>query len=239
MVVRGGECGSSTQAALPTKPNRKLESTRPVRRRFPCERNDSLQTSKCSDDGRLPTVSEEQEDKWRSKNRNHLTMSSRLSSDDGYYTGSTGSGSGNNISDIESMIEERLGSMTQAWERPNHSLAAQTRRNDMENKLIAWKEARIMKLMNKLRKEAEAIDEWEKKQITKAKMDMKEFEIKLEKRRSKAMGKMQGKIRMTQKKAEKKKLKEQAAAAKKIATVNKSFNKISSTGKLPWMLVFL
>ncbi|KAG1354456.1 hypothetical protein COCNU_07G005680 [Cocos nucifera] len=63
--------------------------------------------------------------------------------------------------------------------------------------------------------------------------------MKLEKRRSKAMGKMQRKLRMTQKKAEKKRLKEQAAAAKKIATVNKAFGKISSTGKLPWMLAFL
>ncbi|XP_038976494.1 uncharacterized protein LOC103716556 isoform X1 [Phoenix dactylifera] len=238
MAIRGGE-GSSIQAPAP-KPNHKLKSIRTVRRRFPRERNDSLETSKCSDDGRLPTVSEEQEDRGHSKNRNHLTMSSRLSSgDDGYYTGSSGSGSGDNNSDMESMIEERLASMTQAWERPYHGLAAQTRRNGMEDKLMAWKEARTMKLMNKLRKEAEAIDEWEKKQITRAKMDMKEFEIKLDKRRSRAMEKMQRKIRTTQKKAEKKKLKEQAAAAKKIATVNKAFDKISSTGKLPWMLVFV
>lgn len=77
MVV--GVEGSSIQA-LPTKPNHKLKSTRTVRRRFPCERDDSLETSKCSDDRRLPTVIEEQEDKWRSKNGNHLTTSSRLSS---------------------------------------------------------------------------------------------------------------------------------------------------------------
>lgn len=67
--------------------------------------------------------------------------------DDGYCTGSAGSG--NNNSDIESVIEERLGSITRAWERPYHSFAVQTRRNGVEDKLIAWKEARTMKLMNK------------------------------------------------------------------------------------------
>lgn len=76
MVV--GSEGSSIQA-LPLKPDHRLKSTRTVRHRFPWERN-SLETSKCIDDGRLPTVSEEQADGWRSKQPSHLTMSPRLSS---------------------------------------------------------------------------------------------------------------------------------------------------------------
>ncbi|XP_072987727.1 uncharacterized protein [Typha latifolia] len=189
------------------------------------------------DDGRrLSIISEEKDERVHTKNWRTATMSPRLSSDGDYYLGGSGSASVNdNSGDDTSVVTDRLRSSSARF----HSFVAQERRSEMEAKLIAWKEAQMLNHINKLRKQEVAIEEWERKQIGKAKQSMKLIETKLEKERTKAMNKMQRKILITQKKAEKKKLKEHAAATQKISKVIAAFEKISRTGKLPWKLVLV
>nr|CAD1818750.1 unnamed protein product [Ananas comosus var. bracteatus] len=152
-----------------------------------------------------------------------------------YYTGSSGGGGSK---------YENLGSESSTRWRPGGSrrcrcFSARSIRSKVEAKLLAWKEARISKLMNKLRKKEAAINEWEQQQITKAKQDMKELEMKLEKRRTMAMQEMQWRIMIAHEKATKKKMEEQATAAMKISNVDRTFEDISNNKKLPWRLFFL
>ncbi|XP_072955582.1 uncharacterized protein [Typha angustifolia] len=223
----------SNQACTPNA-NHTATSANP--RRFSRDPVDSSEVINHDDGRRLPIVSEEQDERVHTKNWHAATMSPRLSSDGDYYLGGSGSASVNdNSGDDTSAVTDRLRPSSARF----HSFVSQERRSEMEAKLIAWKEAQMLNHINKLRKQEVAIEEWERKQIGKAKQSMKLIETKLEKERTKAMNKMQRKILITQKKAEKKKLKEHAAATQKISKVIAAFEKISRTGKLPWKLVLV
>ncbi|GJN21755.1 hypothetical protein PR202_gb09268 [Eleusine coracana subsp. coracana] len=97
----------------------------------------------------------------------------------------------------------------------------------------------LMFLNYRLKKKEADIDDWQKNEVAKARQKIRKTEMKLEKKRARAGMKLQKKIQHAQRKADKKKVKEQAATANQIASVERALGKMSRTGKLPWSLAFL
>ncbi|KAF3340203.1 Remorin, C-terminal region [Carex littledalei] len=117
-----------------------------------------------------------------------------------------------------------------------HSTLARSRGGQIEAQLKALKEERNMKLLTRLRKQEQAIEDWERKQIIKAKEKMRQTELKLELERRTALEKAKKDIEKAQKKAEKRKFQEQNETAKKITRSYKAIENISCVGKLLWKL---
>ncbi|KAL6007820.1 hypothetical protein ACLOJK_033322 [Asimina triloba] len=150
---------------------------------------------------------------------------------DSQYTRSNYSEFGD--SDIESSIRSFLPSQARAGD----SLMAAVERNEKEAMLLAWKEAAMLKLMNRLKKKEAEISDWEHKKALKYKTEMKHFEQrKMQEKREKAYLKMEQKIRKTEKEAEEKKVKETETVTRKISKTTNAADRISCGGKLQWML---
>ncbi|CAA6666796.1 unnamed protein product [Spirodela intermedia] len=148
--------------------------------------------------------------------------------------------SGDENSDMESAIDDHLQWATRRSRGPVYSPASGNEMNKIEARLEQWTEARTLQLLRKLKKKEDEIVEWENLETMKARMRMREFEVKLEDKWDKAMEKMQRSILSAQKKAEKKKLKERASADRKVMEVVGAVEKRGgSTGKLPCKLICL
>lgn len=111
--------------------------------------------------------------------------------------------------------------------------------NFVHAKLVAWKDAQVAKLIEKLKRKEADVDDWQRNKVAKARQKMRNTELELEKKRAEAGEKMQKAIKRAQRKADKKKVREQAATANQIAGVERALVKMSRTGKLPWSLAFL
>ncbi|KAM0864319.1 hypothetical protein ACQ4PT_044008 [Festuca glaucescens] len=190
---------------------------------------------------RLPKVSEEEDEAMDQKDWQADTVSSRISSArdwnfdaQGAYEGSNHGGHAFDLSDGENCPVA-----VQRMERRVRGSAVKPKENFVHAKLVAWKDAQISKLIDKLKIKESNIDVWQKNKIARAREKMTNNEMKLEKKRAEAVEKMQKAIRKAQRKADKKKVKEQAATANQIAGVEKALEKMSRTGKLPWSLAFL
>uniref|UniRef100_A0A0E0CPB9 Remorin C-terminal domain-containing protein n=1 Tax=Oryza meridionalis TaxID=40149 RepID=A0A0E0CPB9_9ORYZ len=219
--------------ATPARSMRRARSSHNYRRR--------LGAMDAINEWRLPKVSEEEDEAVDQTDWQADTLSSRTSSArdwnfeaGGAYEGSDHNGGAFNHSDGENspVAVQRMG----RW--PQGS-AVKHKGNFVHAKLVAWKNAEIEKLIDKLRRKEADIDEWQMNQVTQAKEKMKRIEIKLEKKRARAAEKMQKAIKDAQKKADKKKIKEHAATDNQIASVERAMVKMSRTGKLPWSLAFL
>ncbi|KAH7659433.1 Remorin C-terminal protein [Dioscorea alata] len=247
IIREGGEGGGEKQSWTP-KSNGSAASrlSRSACRYLQCDKEIIIGDNNCEDGGRvlLPVLVEEKEDKGCNKGDHHLpppTQSSHFSADDDlYYTGSSSGGrgseeyDGNFENEITVEKEERL--------RPtrdrtmNGIVVATDIRTEVEAKLNAWKEAKTYKLLNSLRNEEAAIAEWERKEMEKAKIQMKRLEMKLAKQRERAMMRMHRKIGHVKEHAEQKMLKERETTARKISSVSKSFDGIN-TWKISWKLI--
>ncbi|XP_051193466.1 uncharacterized protein [Lolium perenne] len=190
---------------------------------------------------RLPKVSEEEDEAMDQKDWQADTVSSRISSArdwnfdaEGAYEGGNHGGHAFDLSD-----GENCPAAVQRMERRVRGSAVKPKENFVHAKLVAWKDAQISKLIDKLKIKEANIDVWQKNKIAQAREKMTNTEMKLEKKRAEAGQKMQKAIRKAQRKADKKKVKEQAATANRIAGVEKALEKMSRTGKLPWSLAFL
>ncbi|KAM0922751.1 hypothetical protein ACQ4PT_005979 [Festuca glaucescens] len=190
---------------------------------------------------RLPKVSEEEDEAMDQKDWQADTVSSRISSArdwnfdaEGAYEGSNHGGHAFDLSDGENCPVA-----VQRMERRVRGSAVKPKENFVHAKLVAWKDAQISKLIDKLKIKEANIDVWQKNKIAQAREKMTNTEMKLEKKRAEAVQKMQKAIRKAQRKADKKKVKEQAATANRIAGVERALEKMSRTGKLPWSLAFL
>ncbi|KAJ1280279.1 hypothetical protein BS78_04G219200 [Paspalum vaginatum] len=190
---------------------------------------------------RLPKVSEGDDEGGDQKDWQADTVSSRISSARDWNFESDGAFEGSNHSDraFGDSDGENCPVPVQRTERwlPHSVLKPQG--NFVHAKLVAWKDAQVAKLIEKLKRKESDIDDWQRNKIAKARQNMRNTELKLEKKRAEAGEKMQKAIKHTQRKADKKKVKEQAATAKQIAGVERALVKMSRTGKLPWSLAFL
>ncbi|PNT69176.1 hypothetical protein BRADI_3g50721v3 [Brachypodium distachyon] len=190
---------------------------------------------------RLPKVSEEEDEAVDQNDWQADTVSSRISSardwnfePDGVYEENNQGGRAFGNSDGEDCPVA-----VQRMERRLRGSAVKPKENFVQAKLVAWKDAQITKLIDKLKRKEANIDDWQKSKITLARNEMTKTEMKLEKKRAEAVQKMQKAIKQAQKKADNKKIKEQAATANQIAGVERALVKMSRTGKLPWSLAFL
>ncbi|KAL6911682.1 hypothetical protein ACP4OV_000487 [Aristida adscensionis] len=188
---------------------------------------------------RLPKVSEEEDETGDQKDWQTDTVSSRISSARDWNFESDGAFEGSNHSDgaFDHLDGENCPVGVRRMEGQLPSL--KPRGNFVHAKLVAWKDAQVAKLIEKLKTKEANIDDWQKNKIAKARRKMRQTEEKLEKKRAEAGEKMQKAIKRAEKKADKKKVKEQAAIANQIAGLEKALLKMSRTGKLPWSLAFL
>ncbi|KAM0822426.1 hypothetical protein ACQ4PT_071502 [Festuca glaucescens] len=177
---------------------------------------------------RLPKVSEEEDEAMDQKDWQADTVSSRISSArdwnfdaEGAYEGSNHGGHAFDLSDGENCPVA-----VQRMERQVRGSAVKPKENFVHAKLVAWKDAQISKLIDKLKIKEANIDVWQKNKIAQAREKMTNTEMKLEKKRAEAVQKMQKAIRKAQRKAGKKKVKEQAATANRIAGVEKAWRDV-------------
>uniref|UniRef100_A0ACD5YSW2 Uncharacterized protein n=2 Tax=Avena sativa TaxID=4498 RepID=A0ACD5YSW2_AVESA len=190
---------------------------------------------------RLPKVSEEEDEEVDQKDWQADTVSSRISSardwnfeTDGTYEGNNHGGRAFDHSDGENSPVA-----VQRMERRLRGSSVKTQESFVRAKLVAWKDAQISKLVDKLRSKEASIDAWQKNKIAQARAEMTKTERKLEKQRAEAVEKMQKAISKAGRKADNKKVKEQAATASQIAGVERALEKMSRTDKRPWSLAYL
>lgn len=226
-------------------PPRFIHKTTPARfmRRVRSSRNfrQRVDALDATNEWRLPKVSEGDDEGGDKKDWQSNTVSSRVSSardwnfeSDGAYQGSNRSDRAFGDSDGENCPVE-----VQRTERWTPSSVLKPQGNLVHAKLVAWKDAQIAKLIEKLKKKEADIDDWQRKKTIKARQKMRSAELKLEKKRAEIAEKMQKAIKRAQKKADKKKVKEQVATKVQIDGVERALDKMSRTGKLPWSLAFL
>ncbi|XP_062221044.1 uncharacterized protein LOC133920441 [Phragmites australis] len=190
---------------------------------------------------RLPKVSEEEDEAGDQKDWQTDTVSSLISSARDWNFESHGAFKGRNHSGgaFDHSDGENCPVGAQRMERRLPSSVLKPQGNFVHAKLVAWKDAQVAKLIEKLKRKEADIDDWQKNKIAKARQKMRQTEVKLENKRAQAGEKMQKAIKHAQRKADKKKVKEQAATANQIAGVERALVKMSRTGKLPWSLAFL
>ncbi|KAF5204451.1 Remorin family protein [Thalictrum thalictroides] len=113
--------------------------------------------------------------------------------------------------------------------KPYHAFLHEIKKREVAEKANAWKEAKHLKLLNKLKRKEAAIDVWELQQTKKATLRMKKIECKLERKRAKAMQNMQKAISSTHRKAEEKKAKEKRTTLNKISKISRVTEKMKVT----------
>ncbi|PIA50220.1 hypothetical protein AQUCO_01300750v1 [Aquilegia coerulea] len=113
--------------------------------------------------------------------------------------------------------------------KPYHAFLHEIKKREVAEKANAWKEAKHLKLLNKLKRKEAAINVWELNQTKKATLRMKKIECKLERKRAKAMQNMQKAINSTHRKAEEKKAKEKRTTLNKISKISRVAEKMKVT----------
>ncbi|XP_078442227.1 uncharacterized protein LOC144711940 isoform X2 [Wolffia australiana] len=152
-----------------------------------------------------------------------------------------GSGSSEaDTSEMESAINDHLRRAARRSRGVALVTASENEENEIEARLEQWAEARTVQLLRKLKTKEDEISEWENLKAAKARMQLREFEVKLEEKREKAMEKMQKSLLSAKRRAEKKKSKERASADKKVMEVVGALEKRGgSSRKMPCKLICL
>ncbi|KAK9142984.1 hypothetical protein Syun_012384 [Stephania yunnanensis] len=115
--------------------------------------------------------------------------------------------------------------MSMTRPRPYNDFLDEVKKKEFEDQIDAWKEAKLTKLMNKLRKRENAVNAWEHKQTWKATMEMKKTEKELERQRSMALKKMKESISDITTKADEKRARERQCTMNAIAKVTRTADK--------------
>ncbi|XP_020190534.4 uncharacterized protein [Aegilops tauschii subsp. strangulata] len=105
--------------------------------------------------------------------------------------------------------------------------AMKHKENAVHAKLVAWKDAQVSKLIDKLKAQ---IDEWQKNKFTWARDKLAKTEKKLEKQRTETVVKMQKAIEDAERKDDMKS-QEEAAAKSKIASFERALQVMSRAGR--------
>uniref|UniRef100_A0A453P8M0 Remorin C-terminal domain-containing protein n=2 Tax=Aegilops tauschii TaxID=37682 RepID=A0A453P8M0_AEGTS len=190
---------------------------------------------------RLPKVSEEADEAVDQKDWQDDAMSSRVSSarDWNFESDSAYEGSNHDGRAFEHSEVEDCAAAVQRMERRLRCPARKHEENAVHAKLVAWKDAQIAKLIEKLNQKEAQIDKWQKNKIAQARHKLTKTEKKLEKQRAEAAVKMQKAIEDAERRADKKRVKKQAATNSRIDGVKRALEEMSRTGRLPWTLAFL
>ncbi|KAF8380494.1 hypothetical protein HHK36_027981 [Tetracentron sinense] len=142
-------------------------------------------------------------------------------------------------SDVGEVVNQHSRAGSGQGERPFHDFISGIKKTNFEAKVDDWKDTKSTKFMNNLRKKEAVINAWEFKETTRASMNLKEIQSKLENERLKGLKKMHKKTSIAQKKADAKKARVRQSTAKKISKVSKVAEKTMAVGKVPWWKTLL
>ncbi|KAK1412911.1 hypothetical protein QVD17_34512 [Tagetes erecta] len=107
------------------------------------------------------------------------------------------------------------------------------KKEEVESKIMAWKNAKIAEINNRFKCEEAIINGWEVEQAQQSSLRMKKVERKLEEKRVRALEKMENEIAKAHQKAEERRASEEAKRGTKIARVLEVANLMKAVGRSP------
>nr|GEX11769.1 hypothetical protein [Tanacetum cinerariifolium] len=107
------------------------------------------------------------------------------------------------------------------------------RKEEVESKITAWKNAKISEINNRFKCEDAIINGWENEQAQQSTLRMKKIERKLEEKRVRAVEKMENEIAKAHQKAEERRASAEAKRGGKIARVLEVANLMKAVGRSP------
>ncbi|XP_075645924.1 uncharacterized protein LOC142617110 [Castanea sativa] len=116
--------------------------------------------------------------------------------------------------------------------KPYHAFLDDVKRHKFDAEIEAWKKAKYLKLMSKLERKEEDINDWEFEKTKKANEEMTKFENKLERKRAQALKKTEEKISRAKEVANKKTTKARRSTIEEITAVSKFSDKIQASKSL-------
>nr|XP_043635558.1 remorin 4.2-like [Erigeron canadensis] len=107
------------------------------------------------------------------------------------------------------------------------------KKEEVESKIMAWKNAKVAEINNRFKCEDAIINGWESEQAQKSSLKMKKMERKLEEKRVRAMEKMENEIAKAHQKAEERRASAEAKRGTKVARVLEVANLMKAVGRAP------
>ncbi|KAL7586370.1 hypothetical protein Lser_V15G38613 [Lactuca serriola] len=107
------------------------------------------------------------------------------------------------------------------------------KKEEVESKIIAWKNAKISEITNMFKCEDAIIKGWESEKVQKATLKMKQIERKLDEKKARAMEKMENEIAKAHQKAEERRASAESIRGTKMARVLEVANLMKAVGRSP------
>ncbi|KAI3801352.1 hypothetical protein L1987_29456 [Smallanthus sonchifolius] len=107
------------------------------------------------------------------------------------------------------------------------------KKEEIQSKIIAWKNAKIAEITNRFKCEDAITKGWESEQVQKASLKMKQVERKLEEKKARAMEKMENEIAKAHRKAEERRASAESVRGTKTARVLEVANLMKAVGRAP------
>ncbi|XP_076955022.1 remorin 4.2-like [Bidens hawaiensis] len=137
----------------------------------------------------------------------------------------------------ESIVVEndRVDGMLQASSNMREVVVPVTsvKKEEVESKISAWKNAKIAEITNRFECEDAIIKGWESEQVQKATLKMKQVERKLEEKKARAMERMENKIAKAHRKAEERRASAESVRGTKTGRVIEVANLMKAVGRAP------
>ncbi|XP_071737553.1 remorin 4.1-like [Rutidosis leptorrhynchoides] len=107
------------------------------------------------------------------------------------------------------------------------------KKEEVESKITAWKEAKVAEINNRFKCEDAIINGWESERTQLSTLKMKKVERKLEEKRVRAIEKMENEIAKAHQKAEERRASAEAKRGTKISRVLEVANLMKAVGRAP------
>ncbi|KAI3782550.1 hypothetical protein L2E82_12601 [Cichorium intybus] len=107
------------------------------------------------------------------------------------------------------------------------------KKEEVESKITAWKNAKIAEITNRFKCEDAIIKGWESEMVQKATLKMKHVERKLEEKKARAMEKMENEIAKAHQKAEERRASAESTRGTKMARILEVANLMKAVGRSP------
>ncbi|KAK1420732.1 hypothetical protein QVD17_22559 [Tagetes erecta] len=111
--------------------------------------------------------------------------------------------------------------------------ATSVKKEEVESKIMAWKNAKISEITNRFKCEDAIIKGWESEQVQKATLKMKQVQRKLEEKKAKATERMENEIAKAHRKAEERRASAESIRGTKTAKVLQVANLMKAVGRSP------
>ncbi|CAI9297741.1 unnamed protein product [Lactuca saligna] len=112
-------------------------------------------------------------------------------------------------------------------------LTRNVKKEEVESKIIAWKNAKISEITHRFKCEDAIIKGWESEKVQKATLKMKQIERKLDEKKARAIEKMENEIAKAHQKAEERRASTESIRGTKMARVLEVANLMKAVGRSP------